>query len=226
MNELKYMIDKASINSLILADELCSGTEINSALSILYSSIKILIEKKTNFIFTSHIHEIMEIPYIKNNDLLKIQHIKITIDNNKIIFNRKLSDNSGPKIYGLEIAKTLNFPNVFIKDAFNLRNSYDIQLLQKNDVNILSTKKSRYNSNLFVDSCYICNCSIQNHLEVHHINEQKNADDIGFINHFHKNKKFNLIVLCNKCHDNIHDNKFNNQIHTNLLNKNKLIINN
>ncbi len=39
-------------------------------------------------------------------------------------------------------------------------------------------------------------------LETHHISEQKNANEEGFINnkHFHKNEKFNLATLCHDCH--------------------------
>jgi DNA mismatch repair protein MutS len=39
-------------------------------------------------------------------------------------------------------------------------------------------------------------------LDTHHINEQKNCDDSGFVNdkHFHKNKIYNLVSLCKSCH--------------------------
>jgi len=51
-------------------------------------------------------------------------------------------------------------------------------------------------------------------LETHHIEYQINTDINGFIktegkNHIHKNHKSNLIVLCEKCHDKIHNNKLN-----------------
>ena len=40
------------------------------------------------------------------------------------------------------------------------------------------------------------------HLHVHHINEQQDADENGIISGktFHKNIRHNLMVLCEKCH--------------------------
>ena len=54
-----------------------------------------------------------------------------------------------------------------------------------------------------MDKCRICN--INDATETHHIRFQRDADDNGFIDHFHKNKKFNLIALCEGCHDRIHN---------------------
>ena len=36
--------------------------------------------------------------------------------------------------------------------------------------------------------------------ETHHIAEQADADDSGNFEHFHKNKKHNLVPLCKQCH--------------------------
>ena len=43
-------------------------------------------------------------------------------------------------------------------------------------------------------------CHSNEQLETHHKEEQYKADANGFIRHFHKNTKFNLMVLCHKCH--------------------------
>ena len=46
-------------------------------------------------------------------------------------------------------------------------------------------------------------------MEVHHIGQQKDANKDGFLESgIHKNHKSNLIVLCSKCHDDYHANKF------------------
>ena len=206
MNTLSDIIKQANNNSLILIDELCSSTEINSSISLFYASTRKLIENDTNFVFTSHIHEIMDIDYIKNNDKLKIQHIKVTIDNNLVKFDRKLNDGAGIAQYGIEIAKTLNFDNNFIKYAYDIRNNNNIILQKKNNDFMLSTKKSRYNSSVYIHECYICKNKNNDNLQTHHIHEQHLADYDGYINHFHKNSSFNLIILCKKCHEKIHNN--------------------
>ena len=204
MNVLSDIIKQANKNSLILIDELCSSTEINSSISLFYASTKTLIEKNTNFIFTSHIHEIMDIEYFQNNDKLKIQHIKVTVDNNIVKFDRKLNNGPGIAQYGIEIAKTLNFDESFIKYAYDIRNNHNITLTKTNNNFILSTKKSRYNSSVYVHECIICKNKNNDILQTHHVNEQHLADDAGFITHFHKNSQFNLVIMCIKCHKKIH----------------------
>ena len=42
-------------------------------------------------------------------------------------------------------------------------------------------------------------------LHTHHINEQHTADEKGMIKHFHKNIKFNLMIVCESCHNQIHN---------------------
>lgn len=42
---------------------------------------------------------------------------------------------------------------------------------------------------------------------MHHIVEQKNANSSGHIEHFHKNHKYNLIPLCKKHHNMVHEGK-------------------
>ena len=63
--------------------------------------------------------------------------------------------------------------------------------------------KKIYTSLLNKKKCNIC--KNEDATETHHIRFQRDADDNGFIDHFHKNKKFNLICLCEECHDNIHN---------------------
>ena len=61
------MIKRADNNSLILGDEPCSGTEHISAISIVSSSIKLLCDKMSSFIFATHLHKLSEISFLKNS---------------------------------------------------------------------------------------------------------------------------------------------------------------
>jgi hypothetical protein len=40
--------------------------------------------------------------------------------------------------------------------------------------------------------------------EIHHLQHQKNADGMNFIEHFSKNHVANLASICEKCHNSIH----------------------
>ena len=83
--------------------------------------------------------------------------------------------------------------------------AYTFRAKYKNEgTDILSHKKSSYNSKIIIDSCG--SCGIAMNLEVHHINHQADADSNGIIcgEAFHKNIEHNLMVLCHICHKKIH----------------------
>ena len=56
MCELRSILLNCCENSLVLGDELCSGTEIDSALALFASGVNYLCNKKSSFIFATHFH--------------------------------------------------------------------------------------------------------------------------------------------------------------------------
>ena len=200
MCELRTILKYATKNSIILGDELCSGTESTSALSIFATSLEKLHEINSSFLFATHFHEILEYQEIKDLKNIKISHMSVVFDKqkNKLIYDRKLKDGQGEAMYGLEVCKALSMPNDFIERAYEIRNKYN-----KNLEKVLSQKKSRYNSKKIKGKCEICNKNPGS--EIHHLQFQKNANNEGIIdNEFNKNHKANLINICQECHDYIH----------------------
>jgi len=203
MTELRNIIQRADKNSLIIGDEICSGTEAISGICIVSSAINELLNKKASFIFTSHLHELPTINLIKDRKELKIyhMHIEITTDN-KIIYERKLKEGQGSNIYGIEVCKSLDMPIDFMTNAEKIRK----ELLGINE-KLLETKKSNYNSCLFMDICQICKKNKSE--DTHHINYQSFSNENGFFENFHKNNKHNLVNICRECHDKEHSGKIN-----------------
>lgn len=196
---IKKILQCSGKYTLCIADELTKGTEQNSGTSILASIILELLKNETKFFFTSHLHDVPNIPEIQKQHQLQICHLSVNIQNDNIIFERKIKPGSGPTLYGLEVCSNiLKDYGDFVDTAFKIRNQ-----LTKNNTQILSNKKSRYNKKKILDNCQICNS--QNNLETHHIEFQSNADEKGFIKNkqFHKNEIFNLVCLCKSCHDKI-----------------------
>ena len=153
MSELRSIFKRANNKSLVLGDELCSGTETTSALSIVGAGIKCLSDMKCSYIFTSHLHDITNIPIIKQITNLNIYHLKIEYDEetNILIYNRKLEKGSGPPIYGLEVCKSLD-----MGESFHITGrSYTVRF-KKISSRVINPKKSRYNSNVFLDVCSSC----------------------------------------------------------------------
>lgn len=194
MAGLKKILDLSGKNTLVLADELCRGTETYSAISIVCSTMIKLIQSNTKFFFTTHLHQIPQLKRINTLKSIDICHLSVTIKNSNIIFNRKIEKTSGDPLYGLEVCKTIINDNDFINDAFEIRNE-----LTRNNTQILSHKKSNYNKKKITSYCEMCNSC--NSLETHHITEQYLADKNGIMpDGNHKNNLYNLITLCHDCH--------------------------
>lgn len=194
IQELKSILNRSDKNSLILGDELCSGTETTSALCIISAGLDVLCKRRSTFIFTSHLHELTKLEEVNKLDNLDIYHLKIEYDKEKdiLIYDRKLEKGSGPSIYGLKVCEAMGLSKEFITFAKNVQNNFE-----KNKVT--TTKTSKYNSNMFMDECKMC-FSKDKDLETHHIKDQQYADKNNMIDNHHKNVKHNLVPLCKACH--------------------------
>ena len=205
MSELRIILKDSDKNSLILGDELCSGTESDSALSIFVSGLEKLHENDSTFLFATHFHEIVKYDEIQSLDKLNMYHMSVVYDNasNQLVYDRKLKSGAGESMYGLEVCKSLNLPDDFLKRAHDLRMKYN-----KTQKNILECDTSKYNSKKIRNICEICKINLGT--EIHHLDYQKNANKNDYINNgdqnFHKNHAANLINICELCHQDIHKN--------------------
>jgi DNA mismatch repair protein MutS len=199
MSELRVILKYADKNSLILGDELCSGTEIESALSIFTSGLIELHEKEASFLFATHFHEILKYDEIKELDRMRVKHMAVHYNREQdcLVYDRKLTDGPGNRLYGLEVCKSLYLEESFLDRAYEIRNKYNPE-----GKGMLDQKTSHYNQKMVRGLCEICNENIGE--EVHHLSPQKEADKNGFIGQFHKNHVANLTNVCEKCHDKIH----------------------
>jgi len=201
MSELRVILKSADENSLILGDELCSGTETESALAIFTSGLIELHRKNCSFIFATHFHEICNYEEITELTRLHMKHMSVHYDGqlDALVYDRLLKSGSGNRMYGLEVCKSLYLGNEFLEKAYQIRNKY-------HPAGELSFSPSHFNSRKLVSRCEICKEELAE--EVHHLSPQRSADKLGFIqtesSMFHKNHQANLASVCSKCHDNIH----------------------
>lgn len=194
IKEMKNMIENTDENTIVLSDELCSGTEINSAISLVSATIISLLKNNSNFIFTTHYHQLVDVEKLKKLEVLKVYHLEVKVENGVLIFNRKLKDGICPAQYGIEIAEHIGLDQNFIKTALDIREN----------LNNVKDKQSRYNKNVFMNNCEICKSKEE--LQTHHITFQKEFKKENKIP-FDKNVNHNLVVLCEKCHQSLHQNK-------------------
>lgn len=196
IKEINNMIDNGNSSTLILADELCSTTEITSALALVATTIYHLIQKKCKFIFTTHYHDLLDIKIITELTNVKSYHMKVTVKDGQFIFDRVLTPGKCTDKYGIEIALHMKMESKFIYMANQIRAELN------GESGYIATKRSRYNKDIYMTQCTLCESIDQ--LHTHHIIPQAeyiNGDKDG------KDNKSNLIVLCEKCHNMIHSNK-------------------
>lgn len=200
MLELRTILRQATHRSLIIGDELCAGTESQSAVSIVGAAVSTLCEKNASFLFATHIHELVEIPtvasLIKDGKVMAC-HLSVHSDptptgKGKLVMDRKLALGTGPPTYGLEVCRSLDMEPSFLEKADEIRKQVASSSM------LLSTRRSRYNAKVIVDSCGVCGKPAT---ETHHLEHQAVADS-----HV-KNRRHNLVPLCEKCHDEVHSGK-------------------
>ena len=204
MLEMKNIFNRATLRSLVLGDEISHGTETLSGVSIVASAIIKLAKLRSLFLFATHLHQLSTMKEITSLDNVVDLHLSVEYDEDAdtLIFNRVLQEGSGSSIYGLEFAKSLHMDDEFLDTANKIRKRLakdfdELELLVKK-------KTSKYNKDLYVTKCVICGAMAE---DVHHITNQSKANSAGFINHYHKDSKHNLVPLCKEHHNLIHEGK-------------------
>lgn len=208
MNEMAILaniVDNATENTMVISDELSSGSEHESAVAISATTILELSKRKTNFIFITHLHELVDIDEIKELKNIGIFHLNVIINEKTrdVTFDRKLIPNKCQSNYGIEIASYAGLDKNFINTAYKIRDKF------KNINNRINTKTSKYNSQLYMNECKICKVKPTDELplDTHHITEQcEFRKDHNF--NFGKDDIFNLVPLCKKCHTEVHQKKY------------------
>ena len=192
MSEVSTFINTSDENSLILGDEVCSGTETSSAVSIFAQVLLWLNKKGSSHIFASHFHQLTTMKEIVSLKKLAIKHMSVTNINGVLYYTRKLEDGPGENMYGIEVCKSFDFPQEFIEETYKLRNKYNKKLC-----GTLSKKKSKYNAKKLKGNCEWCD---RTGIDIHHLEPQEKADVNNWIKTFHKNHPANLANVCKECH--------------------------
>ena len=122
MSELRVILKMADENSLILGDELCSGTETESALSIFVAGLMNMQTKRCSHIFATHFHEIVHYDEVSSLQQLALKHMAVHYDRelDALIYDRKLQDGPGNRMYGLEVCKSLHLDDDFLTQAYQI----------------------------------------------------------------------------------------------------------
>lgn len=187
VGELRDILEAADERSLVLGDEVCSGTESISATSLVAATLEHLDDKKSHFLFATHLHDLLKVPGLLDRQGISVFHLRVirTLEG-KLIYDRTLLPGSGSSTYGLEVAKAMGLPFSFMERAYSIRSAIGGE----------RSAQSSWNSSVFRKSCELCGCTLASELEVHHIEHREDGGN---------NAPRNLAVVCKACHHKHHD---------------------
>lgn len=213
--ELRKIIKRATHNSLIVGDEVAHGSEALSAIAIVASSILHLCDVRASFIFATHLHDLVQLPELQaaqQSGALSLFHLRVHYDEvlKALVYERKLEPGPGSPVYGLEVCRAFAFPDSFLARAQAIRDVLMPSAATADTAFLLAAPaRSRYSAQVSMRMCQVC--KMGRATEVHHILPQHLAEpDSGLIDapdgrRIHKNRRFNLVALCEACHDAVHD---------------------
>ena len=199
MSELRVIQNESNESSLVLGDELCSGTESTSALCIMLATLKILCNRKSSFLLATHFHEIVRYSELNELNRIRLCHLSVQYnpETDALEYERKLQDGPGNKNYGLEVCESLHMNRECMEDAYAIRSKYFPEFNGS-----LKCKTSRYNQEKVKGECENCHKVLAS--DIHHLQEQHKSNTRGFIGTIHKNHVGNLMSLCEECHNKMH----------------------
>jgi hypothetical protein len=204
MSELRDILRVADRNSLVLGDELCAGTESDSAQALVAAGIEWLAKNQAKFLFATHLHDIPKLVDLPSLGV-SVWHIHVHYDpvTKRLVYERQLRPGSGSSLYGLEVARAMDLPFEFIELAGKNRRKLLGEFRRS------ESAASAWSGQIAKQSCELCGApGGARHLEVHHIRQRHSADATGhFDDGQSMNHPRNLIVLCENCHDLQHSSK-------------------
>jgi len=204
MSEMRDIFREAGPRSLVLGDELCSGTETTSATALVAAGLKGLMKRGARFLFATHLHGLTRLEEVVADSRLKIWHLHVEYDriSDRLIYHRHLREGSGSSLYGLEVAKAMRIPDDILEDAVKFRKRLT------GEAELSESVGSSWNSTIIRRKCVNCGSMESGSLEVHHIKERRIASAAGRLEDGSSvHAAANLVVLCDSCHDAVHASK-------------------
>ena len=124
MKESAYALKNATVNSLILFDELGRGTSTYDGMSLAESIIRYISQNiKCKTLFSTHYHELTSLEEKVSG--IKNVHVTISEEGGDITFLHKVLDGAVDKSYGINVARLANLPDSVINEANELLEIYE-----------------------------------------------------------------------------------------------------
>lgn len=202
-SELIRIVRHSNERSLVLGDELCSGTEQYGAEAIVASSILTLLKRDVSFVFATHWHRLRDLPELRAHPRLRWNHLRVDCtEDGKMVMYRTLEDGPGPRGYAIEFIANMGGDSEMIREAIRIR-----KMITSEEFAVKSARSwngggetTSWNQNVRIQSkCAIC--KERNVDETDHIVPRENANESGgVIGMGSVHHGGNLVGLCRDCH--------------------------
>lgn len=187
MTELNEILRRGDSMSMVLGDELCSGTERISATAIIAAGIETLRASGCRFLLATHQHDV--VACLPATASVSVKHLAVsTSSDGRLVYERKLADGAGATTYGVTVCRAIGLPPDFLESA----RAHALRLSGLDPDYAVSRKQSNYNPDVYMGLCRRCGSRPAAH--THHVEPQATATKAV------KNRAFNLEPLCAECH--------------------------
>lgn len=131
MKEARNAIHNATVNSLILFDELGRGTATYDGMSLAQAILEYISDNIKSFtLFSTHYHELTRLDKKYKN--IKNVHVSAVENGNEITFLHKVKNGAVDKSYGIHVARLAKMPDSLLKRADEILNEYESNAKKKN----------------------------------------------------------------------------------------------
>jgi DNA mismatch repair protein MutS len=124
MVEANNALKNATMNSLIIFDEIGRGTSTYDGMSLAQAMIEYIHDNIGAYtLFSTHYHELTKLE--DSLALLKNIHVSAIEEEGRLIFLHKIKDGAADKSYGIHVAKLAQLPDMVINRAQLLLNAHE-----------------------------------------------------------------------------------------------------
>lgn len=127
MSEAANIVNNATKYSLVILDEVGRGTSTYDGVSIAWALAEYLVNDiRARTLFATHYHELLKLPEnissgIRNYNVL----VEEDVDNDSVIFLRKIVEGGTDRSYGIYVAKMAGIPEKVIARANEILESFE-----------------------------------------------------------------------------------------------------
>ena len=154
MTETAYILRNASVNSLVIMDEIGRGTSSGDGFSIARAVSEYLLHTiGAKTLFATHYHELAQLIHPRLQKLC----LDVLETEGKVVFLKKVIEGIAAHSYGVHVAELAGLPETVIQRAMELLNGHIPANAASADFTVPEKKKTSPKNNLFSDEELIIN---------------------------------------------------------------------